>query len=192
MGHEPMNKRDREQLAQVAKMRSRVAKASVEQREMALRSQVEDELQAMFAAEDQLVARAEEIAGEFGQRANRELAEKLEEEGIPEQFRPQLGLMKAESIMGRRAESNAMRRGSLRQLAGARIKTLGAAAKVEVDRQCADTVERLVTGGLSNDEARQFLEEMPTIDQLMMAPSVAELEAVHDEQRRRRALGRRQ
>lgn len=187
---EQMTKRDREQLAQVAKMRSRVAKASVEQRELVLRSQVEDELQAVFAAEDDLAAKGEEIAMDLARRANTELVEKLDELKIPDHFRPQIGVAKVESLLRPRQESNASRRITLRTIAGARIKTLGAAAKVEVDRQCADTVERLITGGLSTEEAQKFLDEMPTIDELMMAPSVAELEAVHDEQRRqRRELG---
>lgn len=187
---EPMTKRDREQLAQVAKMRARVAKASVEQRELVLRSQVEDELAAAFAAEDDVVRHAEELAVGVARRANDDLKEKLDEDNVPEQFRPQIGVIKVETIMGGRPEGRGSRRVALRAIASARIRSLGAAARVEVDRQCADTVTALITDSLSGDEAQRFLDAMPTIDDLMLAPSIAELESVHDEQRReRRQIG---
>lgn len=187
---EPMTKRDREQLAQVAKMRSRVAKASVEQREMVLRAQVAEELKALFDVEERAVSKAVGVAIAEAARYDKELQERLSEYEIPEHLRPHIVAEMMESQMAGKHRSLSMRRNELDRIASSRIKALGAAARVEVDRQCADTVERLITGGLSNEEAQKFLDEMPTIDQLMMAPPVAELESVHDEQRRqRRELG---
>jgi hypothetical protein len=182
---ETMTRRDRDQLAQVAKMRARVAKSSIEQRELVLRSQVEDELKALFDTEDALARKAEETAAAVVRQANADLKERLDELAIPEYFRPQIGMGKAERLIFG-PESNAARRMSLRQLATSRIKALGAGAKNEIDKQCADTVTALIAGGLSGEEAQRFLDLMPTVEQLMLAPSVAELEAVHDEQRRDR------
>lgn len=188
---EAMNRRDREQLAQVAKMRSRVAKSSIEQRELVLRSQVEDELKALFDAEEDLARKAAGVAVAEAQRADAELQERLVEYEIPEHLRPHIqAAMIEQEIMGKR-RTIANRRMELSNIAHTRIKALGAQAKVEIDTQCANTVTALIAGGLSGDEAQAFLDNMPTIDQLMMVPSIAELEAVHDEQRwQRRELGR--
>ncbi len=188
---EPMNRRDREQLAQVAKMRSRVAKSSIEQRELVLKSQIEDELKALFDAEEELANKAASVAVAEAQRADNALQERLAEYEIPEHLRPHLRAEMIENeVMGKR-RTIAQRRMELSNIANTRIKALGAQAKVEIDTQCANTVTALIAGGLSGDEAQVFLDSMPTIDQLMLAPSVAELEAVHDEQRRhRRELGR--
>lgn len=181
---ESMTRKDREQLVQVAKMRARVAKGSIDQRELHLKAQVEDELKLLFDAEAELAERAMERAAAVARTAQRELDEWLDEHEVPARMRPQIGVADPSRRVGE--ESIAGRRSSLRQLASARVKSLAAQAKVELDRSCADTVTALIAGGLDSDEARRVLDEMPTIDQLMLAPSIAELEAVHDEQRAQR------
>lgn len=185
-----MSRKDRDQLVQVAKMRARVAKGSIDQRELALRSHVEDELKALFDAEAEVKERAMQRAGSIARTAQSELDAWLDEHEVPERMRPQLGVVDPDRRMGHQ-ETIAGRRSALRSIAAARIKALAAQAKVDLDRACADTVTALIAGGLDSDEARRVLDEMPTIDQLMLAPSVAELESVHDEQRaKRRELNR--
>lgn len=186
-----LTRKDRDQLAQVAKMRARVAKSSIEQREHALRSQVETELKAVFDAEEELAQKAASIAVAEARRYDQELQDRLAEYGIPEELRPHLVAEMIEQVMAIKRRTIAQRRSEMSAIAYTRIKALGAQAKIEIDRQCGDTVEQLIAGGLSGDEARAHLDAMPTIDQLMMAPSVAELESVYDEQReKRRELGR--
>lgn len=186
-----MTRKDRDQLAQVAKMRARVAKSSIEQREMVLKSQVEDELKGMFDVEDELAKKAAGVAVAEAQRADKDLQERLAEYEIPEHLRPHLVAEMIENQMMGKRRSIAQRRMELSNIANSRIRALGAQAKVEIDRQCADTVTSLITGGLDGAAAQRYLDSMPTIDQLMLAPSIAELEAVHDEQRRKtRELGR--
>lgn len=186
-----MTRRDRDQLAQVAKMRARIARSTIEQRELVLRSQVEDELKGLFDAEDELARKAAGVAVAEAERADKDLQERLAEYEIPEHLRPHLTASMIENqLMGKR-RSIAQRRMELSNIAHTRIKARGAQAKVEIDQQCAETVTALIAGGLSGDEAQTCLDAMPTVEQLMLAPSVAELEAVHDEQRRQhRELGR--
>lgn len=181
---EVMTKKDRDQLAQVAKMRARVAKGSIDQRELALKGQVEDELQALFETESEMAERAMERARAVARTAQTELDAWLDEHEVPARMRPQVGVADPSRRYG--DETIASRRAALRTLAAARVKALAAHAKVEIDRSCADTVTALIAGGLDSDSAREALDQMPTIDQLMLAPSVAELESVHDEQRQHR------
>lgn len=184
-----MTRKDREQLVQVAKMRARVAKASIDQRELALKGQIEDELQALFETESDMAERAMQRAQAVARTAQADLDQWLDEHDVPSRMRPRIGV--ADPSRGYGDETIASRRAALRSLANARVKALGAQAKVELDRSCADTVTSLIAGGLDTEEARRTLDQMPTIDQLMLAPSVAELEAVHDEQRQQRQQLRR-
>ncbi len=73
-------------------------------------------------------------------------------------------------------------------MAEARLDALGRGAKLDIDRQVADSVEALIVGGLISDEARAQSEALPTAESLMVAASLAELEAMYD--RDRRQLGR--
>lgn len=184
-----MTRKDREQLVQVAKMRARVAKGSIDQRELALKGQIEDELQALFETESEMAERAMQRAQAVARTAQAELDQWLDEHEVPSRMRPRIGV--ADPSRGYGDETIASRRAALRTLATARVRALGAQAKVELDRACADTVTALIAGGLDSEAARQMLDQMPTIDQLMLAPSVAELEAVHDEQRQQRQQLRR-
>lgn len=179
-----MTRKARDQLVQVAKMRARVAKASIDQRELALKGQIEDELQALFETESEMAARAMQRAHAAVRTAQADLDKWLDEHDVPSRMRPRVGV--ADPSRGYGDETISSRRVALRSLATARVRALGAQAKVELDRSCADTVTALIAGGLDSDEARQMLDQLPTIDQLMVAPSVAELEAVHDEQRQQR------
>lgn len=180
---EPMNRRDRDQLAQVAKMRARIAKASIAQRELDLDAQVEEELGKLREAETAAMEKGMEFAAALCNRANEELVERLDEWGIPVTLRPKIGVADP-----RRNDTGGLRRVEMRRIAGAKIRARGAAAKVEIDRQCADVVTTLIAGGLSGEEAERFLASIPSVDQLMLAPTVAELESALDEQRQ----GRRQ
>jgi hypothetical protein len=176
-----MTRKDRDQLAQVAKMRARVAKGSIDQRELALKRQVEDELQALFETESEMAQRALERAHAVARTAQADLDTWLDEHEVPARMRPRIGV--ADPARGFGDETIASRRAALRALASARVKALAAHAKIEIDRSCADTVTALIAGGLDSVAASEALEQMPTIDQLMLVPSVAELESVHDEQR---------
>lgn len=180
---EAMNRRDRDQLAQVAKMRAKLAKGLVEARELTLRAQVEEQLVDVVAADEALQNKALEIASTIGREAQRDLTERLEAAGIPDRLRPAFQLVKPETIF--RQSTPTMRANALRGIAWRKIDALGQQAKNAIDSACADTVTDLITGGLTSVEAQKFLERMPTVDSLMLAPSIAELESVYDEQNRK-------
>lgn len=182
MTGEPMNRRDRDQLAQVAKMRAKLAKNQVEAREAALLAQVEEELKAVFDKEEDHKKLGYDLAADWLRTVGQaELTERLDQYDIPANLRPMLGLAESDSVQ-KRGDTPAGRRGFMRGLAVTKIRALGIAARNQIDSACADTVTELITGGLSSTDAHKFLDAMPTVDQLMLAPSIAELESIYDEQ----------
>lgn len=52
---------------------------------------------------------------------------------------------------------------------------MGKEAKVAIDRKMAEKMTVLVAGGLESDEARAFIETMPSIDELMPQFSIDKL-----------------
>ena len=70
--------------------------------------------------------------------------------GLRPSFRPSINFYWS----SRGENGDRTRRAELRKLAEARLDALGRAAKLDIDRQVADSVEALIVGGLSSDEAR--------------------------------------
>jgi hypothetical protein len=58
----------------------------------------------------------------------------------------------------------------------ARIEAQVKSAQLQLDRQEADLLTRLVVGALESDEARAFLGEIPTVSALVPADRLLELE----------------
>jgi hypothetical protein len=94
--------------------------------------------------------------------------------GIPEAFRPRIGGV---SWIQRGENAVAGRRTELRRVARSRIDALTAAAKVEIERRSVDVQTTLISGGLESEEAKAFLETMPTPEQLMPPVALTEIEA---------------
>ena len=179
-----LTRKDRDELVRVLKMRARLAHADIAERQARLAAQIENELSATFEADDARWADIQREAQAEISRLDGELAKRCHELGMKAELRPRIGLSWAE----RGANADRFRRVELRRLAQSRIEALARSAKLDVDRQVADSITSLISGGLSSDEARSVLECVPTAEQLLLAPSVAELEAVYDSERRE--LGR--
>ncbi|HXH34411.1 MAG TPA: hypothetical protein VNJ54_08375 [Plantibacter sp.] len=181
-----LTRKDRDELVRVVRMRGKLAHADIAEREARLKAQIENELSAVFATDD---SRWDDLTREAKAEISRldgELAKRCIALGLKPECRPALVL----SWLERGANADRQRRFELRTLAAARIQSLTRAAKLDIDRQVADSITALISGGLSSDEARAELECLPSADSLMLAPSVAELEAVYDRQRSSRELGR--
>jgi hypothetical protein len=169
-----MTRRDRNDLLDVAKMRTRVAKAGVATREAQLLAKVEEELSAIYSANDEAW---KEIAAEADAKVKEvdaQIAAICRERGVPEEFRPQLHTM----WYGRGANASKERRAELRKLAQARIKAAGQEAKTAIDAQSVEVMSEIIAGALESDEARRYLDKIPTPAQLMPPVEVAELEAL--------------
>jgi hypothetical protein len=166
-----MSKGERIELAKVARMRAKIAKAAIDQRKAGLLADFEEQLAAEYKADNEawsdITAHAKARVAEL----DAEIAERCRALGVPERFRPGLQL----GWYQRGESATAARRSELRKVAQSRIDERAKAAKVEVDRQAADLATQLIAGGLESSAAREFLDSMASIDNLMPPLSLPEL-----------------
>jgi hypothetical protein len=168
-----MTRRDREELAKLVRRREAVAKTAAKRRAAELVADVEQQLAAVYKSDDVRWRTISAAAQEAIATADRAIAARCRELGIPEQFRPGLCL----SWHGRGENATAVRRAELRRVAVSRIAALEQRAREEIERCSLEVQTQLLKAGLETDEARAFLESMPTIDALMPPLPLAEIEA---------------
>lgn len=176
---EPMTSKDRDRLAGLARKRAKVAKSMVGERVKVLRSEVENDLSAQYAFDDQLWAEVNEHARAAVAAADAQVAEICRSLGIPDEMRPSLSV----SWAGRGENAAASRRTELRKLAHARIDAAAESAKVAIESSLLDVETELVRDGLDTSTAVAYLESMPSVEALMPAVDVGELDAPPVERR---------
>jgi hypothetical protein len=179
-----MTKADRANLERLARKRAQAAISDITERTKVLRAEVEDQLSAEYDAYDELWADLTREAKRVVMDADRQIAAKCAELGIPAEFRPTLGL----SWAGRGTNAVAERRTELRRLAHARIDAGAAHAKRVIQRNLLEVETKLIADGLDSTEAAAFLRAMPTPEELMPTVAIAELDADEVEATSRRRL----
>jgi len=167
-----LTRAERDDLAKVARLRARVARSQVAQREAELLADVEKQLAAQYDIADEAWQEVTAAATQAVQEADRQVAERCRERGIPQDFRPSMHV----SWFGRGANAVASRRAELRRVAQTRITAAGKAAKASIEAREAEILTELLAGGLTSDAARAFLQSIPTPAELMPPLAVAELE----------------
>ena len=96
---------------------------------------------------------------------NEQIAQECERLGIPSQFAPRLTMgWHGQWRNGDKEERTEMRRVASKQVDATLKSALAAVERVSVAAQ-----ERIMVGGLSTDDARRYLESMPTAEALMPA-----------------------
>lgn len=170
-----MTKGERQELAKVARLRARVAKANVAHRQAQMLAEFETQMATTYGSDDARWSDLTTAAKQGIEELDRQLAEKCAELGIPERFRPALHLGWAD----RGENGDRKRRTELRAVARLRIDADAKRAKLAIDAREAEVLTALVAGGLESDAARSFLESIPTPDQLMPAVDLDEVEAEH-------------
>lgn len=158
-----MTRREREDLAQLVRRREKVAKTTAAERSAELLADFEQQMATVYAAEDEawkdVTTRAKQLVAE----ADAEIAKRCRELGIPEDLRPGLSL----GWYGRGQNASKERRAELRRVAQSRIAAMEKQARSEIERSSVEVQTQLLAGGLETDEARAFLESMPTAQALM-------------------------
>ncbi len=168
-----ISKSEREELARVVRLRMKVAKADIDKREAILLADVEKQLSSIYKVDDSIWADITNRAKQEIAKADQEIARLCREHGILERFRPRLDIC----WYGRGENAMASRRAELRVLAKARIEVAVTDAKHAVESQAAEVLTRLIAGGLESDEARAFLESIPTAEKLLPLMIVSDLES---------------
>lgn len=172
---DPMTRADRETLIKIARQRERVAKSEAKERAARLNANFEKQLDRRYHYDENDVwAEAAKIADRTVREANKQIAEECSRLGIPGQFAPKLHLHWSDRGRNTMKEE----RLEMRRVAQAEIAALEKAARTSIERQSVQTQERIMIGGLTTDDARTFLEAMPTADVLMPALTLERVDAL--------------
>jgi hypothetical protein len=169
-----MTKGDRGELQKLANKREKVAKAQVDQVAAARLAEFEQQAASYYRVhDDEVWAEQHRVAQEAIADANARVRERCRELGVPEWTSPSI------STVGwhERGENAAKGRvAELRRVAKTRLDADAKAAKVEIEQKTVDVHTQLLSSTLETDEARAFLAQIPTPEQLLPAPTVAEIE----------------
>lgn len=167
-----MTGKERTELAKLCRQRERVAKTMAAQRASELLADFERQLATEYSwDQEETWAEARMIAEEATHGANAMIAERCGELGIPAEFAPGL----SSSWYGRGENQTAQRRAELRRVAQTSIDALTKAARTEIESVSLRTQTALLAGGLTTEDARAFLESMPSAESLMPRLAVAEV-----------------
>jgi len=158
-----MTSSERAELSKVVRLRAKVAKDEIGQREARLVADFEAKLAAKYDAQDEAWAELTKEAERHIAAVDAEIAKRCRDLGVPDAFRPSIAV----SWYGRGANAQKERRAELRQVARTEIEARGKKAKVEIDRHAVDLLTQLAAGALGTDDAKQFLASMPKLEALM-------------------------
>src|SRR5262245_14933508 len=161
---------ERAELGKLVRLRARNAARDAVARGAMLRADVEQKLSAIFERDDARWAAAVASAEKAVEAANARIGACFRDQGIPESFWPKMGTY----FLERGENASARRRPELRKAAETRIAAMVERAKVEIDRDAERQLTQLPEGGLSSTEARAFLNNMPSSEQLL--PAIGSLE----------------
>ena len=168
-----MTRADRETLIKIARQRERVAKSEAKDRAARLLADFEQQMDRRYSYDESEVwEQAVKIADRTVSEANKQIAEECRRLGIPDQFAPKLEM--GWRSAGRNMVKN--ERMEMRRVAQREIDALEKAAQTAIARQSVQTQERIMVGGLTTEDARMFLESMPTADALMPSLTLERVE----------------
>jgi hypothetical protein len=184
MTTEQMSSKDRTLLSQVARQRARAAKSSVAHRKAQLLADYEEQSSALYAAQDEAWAEVVEEGRRAIEHANQRIRQVCRDRNIPDEMAPSVGSYWAP----RGANADPKRRAELRKLAERQIDAAARQTIAAIDRAEADVQVELLTGALTTDAARTFLDSIPTPEALMPPLRLDELEQQVPRGSGRRAL----
>jgi hypothetical protein len=147
-------------LDEVVKMRARTAKTGIDARKAHLLADFEQQMATEYSARDERWAAAVREGKKAVARANAEIQAAFEKAGVPERFRGGLGV----GWYPRGENTDPKRRAELRKVATSRLDAQAKAAKLEVDEVTVRLRSELVAGGLTSDDARRWLDELPSVE----------------------------
>jgi hypothetical protein len=161
-----MTKGERDDLARLIRQRERVMKTAAVQRSAELLADFERQMGSIYAFDqDETWKAAHAAAKESVDAATREIERRCQELGIPKEFAPGLNLL----WYGRGENALKSRREELRRMAKTRIEAMAAAARTAIETHSVDAQTQLLAGSLTSDAAREFLAQMPKVQDLMPA-----------------------
>jgi hypothetical protein len=173
-----MTKSERDDLQRLIRQREKVQKSAAKQRSADLLADFENQIAAQYSFDDDAVwAEATKEAEREVAKAQKRIAERCRELGIPMDFAPSLRLNWHHRGYGNSVKE---RREELRRVAKAQIEALERQAIVKIEQASVEAQTEIALAGLTSETARAFVERLPTVESLMPALSYQELAGESD------------
>jgi hypothetical protein len=169
-----MTKADRAELGRLMRLRAKAAKDEIESHAARVLANIEAQLAAQYPADHAAWADVTDHARRVIAEADTQIAQRCRELGIPERFRPSIHC----SWYNRGENAMKDRRAELRRVAQTELAARVKAAKNTVDRRTADLLTQLAAGMLESSQAKDFLNAMPSVDDLMPPITLDDLKAI--------------
>jgi hypothetical protein len=167
-----MTRAEREDLQRLVLRREKVLKSATKQRSAGLVADFENQMGSEYSFDqDKVWRQAAEAAEREVSKAQRVVAGRCHELGIPDRFAPSLHLTWHHRGYDNRIED---RRKELRRMAQTQIAANEQRAIVQIEISCLDAQTQLAMAGLTSEAARAFVDRLPAIDTLMPRLSFAE------------------
>jgi len=168
-----MTRAEREDVLRLVRQREKVAKSAAAQRAAQLRSEFEKAMDTHFDFNKNEVWKAAmEKASAIVAECARQVQEECERLGIPAEFAP---MLHGPYWQDRGENAVERRRVELRRLANKHIEASEKLARETIERECLSASTQIIAHGLGA-EAKAFLDQMPTVDKLMPALDVLQIE----------------
>jgi hypothetical protein len=167
-----MTAQERTDLARVVRLRAKIRRSDVDEHKARQLAKVEQQLAKIYSKHDKRWAAITEATQKVVDEAHANIAKICVDGGTVPEFGPRLYL----GWEGRGENAFAARRAELRKVATTQIEANARAAKMRIDRAEASLLEQITARGLRTDDAKKFLESMPSIEELMPSLEVGELD----------------
>jgi hypothetical protein len=159
-----MTRTEREDLQRLVRQREKVLKSAAKQRSAELLADFENQMSQQFSFnQDEVWAKARELADREVDKAQKLVEARCRELGIPARFAPELNL----AWYSRGENAFRERRVELRATAKSRIAAIEAKAITDIEVECLTAQTELAVSGLTTDAARGFIDRLPGIEALM-------------------------
>lgn len=169
-----ITKGERAELRSLIRQRFRVLRADVEARKAELMAELASRITARFAERDKAWSDAMFLIDEAVREANRKANDILRGVAPDDYF---TDVSKEYQIVQARSISKPTKeRHTLHTEGVAHIEATVKGAYLQLDRQEADLLTRLVAGALESEEAQAFLGEIPSVSALVPADRLLQLE----------------
>jgi hypothetical protein len=180
-----MTRSERQELGQLIRKRERVMKAQVAERGAAMLAEFENQCAQIYSFDqDETWAKAMREAEKAVDEANKNVAARCKELGIPKEFAP--GVIMGWMERGQNAVTS--RRVELRRMAKSRIVAAEKEAISKIERLSLEAQTEVVANGLVSNAAKEFLERMPTLEVLMPSLDARKIKEISDRNHRKNDL----
>lgn len=175
-------------LSMIIKDRTKVLRAHAEEQAAACMADFEKKLATEYSwDQDEAWKKATEEAQAAAMAAQKIIAERCKELGIPKSFAPRLDV----SWTGRGENALNQRRTELRRVAKTSIDAMHKATITKIEHQSLNLRTQVVSMGLLSDDAKLFLDSLAPVEETMRALDFAEVEKRLDKEHQARLEDRR-